>query len=670
MKLNLKLSIKMQLAFGLLTLLTMALGGLALWQMQSVQTLQRHMDGTYVPQVAVASRLNRFWMECIYDMRGYAMSAKEELLTKGLAALDQVEALTVQAAKLGESAADLAGLKDTAGQIRGLAGAYRKLMEQTKEKTEENTGYSDMMNAAQATFVENGHGFIAEQSQALVEDIAKAAEAKQLDWRQKRIAKMNTIILAGNRAWLNSRQAITAKNQELMASVEKDLEVMRGAFDDIVSLCRTEPALMTKVAASRSSAEQYQSLLAAWADNWLELERMSGEREVLGQKLIALTENASEQGLKDISRLTAQANDSLGRAGQMVAGGLGAAMILGLVLSLLLSRNLARPLRRVMEGLNQGAREVASASAELMGASQRLSEGASEQAASLEETSAALEQMAAMTRTNAEHAQVADGLARDNGLRMAEARAAMDRLDQAMRQIDTAGQQTGKIIKTIDEIAFQTNLLALNAAVEAARAGSAGAGFAVVADEVRRLAMRSAEAAKSTAELIQTTLSRVGEGNSLMGATGKSFGQVEAGNRRLGELVSEIAAASREQAQGIEQVSQATSDVDRVTQQNAAGAEETAAASQELQVQAGRLDEHMGLLRTMVEGSGRRGLVSRLLGRRPVQEQPARPPQPGPEDYLPVASPHTPRNPRAVSAASAIPLTSGDDDWTDLPAAA
>jgi methyl-accepting chemotaxis protein len=156
----------------------------------------------------------------------------------------------------------------------------------------------------------------------------------------------------------------------------------------------------------------------------------------------------------------------------------------------------------------------------------------------------------------------------------------------SMEEISRASEETSKIIKTIDEIAFQTNLLALNAAIEAARAGEAGAGFAVVADEVRNLAMRAAGAAKNTADLIEGTVKKVKDGAELVGRTNEAFAQVAESTSRVGELVGEIAAASNEQAQGIEQVNTGVTEMDKVTQANAANAEETASAAEELSAQA------------------------------------------------------------------------------------
>jgi methyl-accepting chemotaxis protein len=181
----------------------------------------------------------------------------------------------------------------------------------------------------------------------------------------------------------------------------------------------------------------------------------------------------------------------------------------------------------------------------------------------------------------------------------------------AIAEISKSSEETGKIIKTIDEIAFQTNLLALNAAVEAARAGEAGAGFAVVANEVRNLAMRAAEAAKSTADLIEGTIKAVKSGNEITQATQTAFKENMTISAKVGELVDEIAAASNEQSQGIDQVNNAVAEMDKVVQQAAANAEESASAAEEMNAQAQQMKQFVGQLVLLVGGAeSRSGTMS------------------------------------------------------------
>ena len=268
-------------------------------------------------------------------------------------------------------------------------------------------------------------------------------------------------------------------------------------------------------------------------------------------------------------------------------------------------------LNKLITEILTATEQVASGSGQVSDSSQALSQGATEQAASLEEITSSMTEMASQTKLNAENATQANQLAGQTKNAAEGGNAKMQEMVTAMNEINEAGQNISKIIKVIDEIAFQTNLLALNAAVEAARAGRHGKGFAGGAEEVRNLAARSAKAAKETAELIEGSVAKTRNGTEIAQSTSEALAEIVASVTKVTDLVGEIAAASNEQAQGINQTNQALAQIDQVTQQNTASAEESAAASEELSGQAMHMKEMMGRFRLRDNGQGRQAALPR-----------------------------------------------------------
>lgn len=318
-------------------------------------------------------------------------------------------------------------------------------------------------------------------------------------------------------------------------------------------------------------------------------------------------------------------------------------------------------LGKLVGGLSLASEKTWESSGIISETSMQLAEGSSEQSASIQETSASLEEMAAMTKQNADNANLADSLVKETEQIVLKADDSMRDLTRSMDDISQSSEDTSKIIKTIDEIAFQTNLLALNAAVEAARAGEAGAGFAVVAEEVRNLALRAAEAAKSTSSMIDETTAKIKGGSQLVNDTNASFKNVTESSSRIAELVSEITAASNEQAQGIEQVNVAVAEMEKVTQQNAASSEESASASEELIAQAEQMKVFVGELKSLI-GNGKRTAEKQ----NPIKEKIV----PAVVEKVPGASmkkpPRTvPQEPKSA-AANVIPFDEDLDEFDDF----
>lgn len=398
----------------------------------------------------------------------------------------------------------------------------------------------------------------------------------------------------------------------LMADYEENLKQSQERWDKYKALPKSpeESGIVPKYEQARSEWQD----ISQQAVEGRKLDTREGRRLALDltlgearEKFEAMRDYLDQlQGIAlTLAETDYKASSALNRKATYVLSGLTAfSVLIGLLLAFGISRGIGKSLRKVIGGLSEGSYQVTAASAQVASASQSLAEGASEQAAAVEESSSALEEMASMTRQNAGNAKEADALMRDTFEIVEQATNAMVQLTASMGDISKASEETQKIIKTIDEIAFQTNLLALNAAVEAARAGEAGAGFAVVADEVRNLAMRAAEAAKTTADLIDESVKRIQEGSHITNDTNQSFEKLGQTSKRAGDLVSEIAAASEEQAEGIEQINRAIADMDKVVQQSAANAEETASSSEELNAQAVKMREFVASLTQLVGSNG------------------------------------------------------------------
>lgn len=277
-------------------------------------------------------------------------------------------------------------------------------------------------------------------------------------------------------------------------------------------------------------------------------------------------------------------------------------LLLAILASHVIARSLIKPIRKIIDSLGQSSKEILTASSNIASGSRTVSQDASREAISLESTSSALNEMAVMTRQNAENADHADHLMQDASHIVEKTSQSMNNLTASMNEMNQAGEETFKIVKDIDAIAFQTNLLALNAAVEAARAGESGAAFSVVAEEVRNLAFRSSESAKNTSELIEGTINKLKKGSILVSKTTTAFSEISKSVAKVNQIVSNIAKSSEQENNGIKQIKIATADIENINQQNVANSEEAASVSESLNEQADKMNGLVQKLMALIEG--------------------------------------------------------------------
>ena len=454
---------------------------------------------------------------------------------------------------------NIQGQKDQAGQVRAAAAA------------ELSRNINSIQNAAEDfTLATNKDGMVDQG----------AAERTFL-------AHQCVDALNENRIWAWKFQAaVKIEDQRAIAkSWKNELGNVRSLLDECKEVMVSD-VTQEAIKNSYAALDTYEKQVDVFQGLNEQHQKLQETQHKESEEVMSATNDLLANVYNYINEVQAKAKNVTSVITLLVTAIAGSTFVIGILAAIFITLSITKPINRIIDSLTLGSESVAAAAGQVSSASQSLAEGATEQAAGLEETSSSLEEISSMTKQNADNASQADILSKEAKQSTEKGLTSMAKMNDAINKIQVSSNETAKIIKVIDEIAFQTNLLALNAAVEAARAGEAGKGFAVVAEEVRNLAMRSAEAAKNTTTMIEESVQNSRSGVEVADEVKSMLDEISSNISKTSDLVGEIAAASTEQSQGIDQVNQAVSQMDQVTQSNAGSAEESASASEELTGQA------------------------------------------------------------------------------------
>ena len=535
----------------------------------------------------------------VLNFKGQAEKDRK-LIEEAISQLDQLPPLFDSLTKLSVDEEDIQRISKTKSAAEEYKAAIGEYLAQFGGGTGTNDARLERirkrMDTAAGAYVGMCCEYLAGQQEKLATDMRE---------RHDKISLVNDIIDLGNATRVACFKAQALRDPALIEQARSNFAAMDEKFAALRKITR-DPADIALIDKTKTAASGYGKAMQAFLGNWNTMQDLDKQLQAAARSVMSDAERTSEAGIAQAEDIAKGASSLLATSSNVMIGGLIVAVIVGVIVAVFITLSTTRPISRIIASLNAGADQTTSAAGQVSAASQSLAQGASEQAASLEETTASMEEMSSMTSQNSDNANQAKQLAGSALGSSERGTEAMSRMSTAIDEIKQSADETAKIVNTINEIAFQTNLLALNAAVEAARAGEAGKGFAVVAEEVRNLAQRSAEAARTTADMIEGSVRNADNGVDISKEVAEALGEIADGSRKVNDLVAEIDAASSEQAQGIGQINTAMTQMDQVTQSNAASAEESASAAEELSAQAEELRRMVGDLQAIVGGSGSR----------------------------------------------------------------
>lgn len=613
---EMKLSKKIGMGFSSILIIAVILGLIAILNMTRSGSNAKKLDKEYVPVVEKVSEIVYSLGQVRIAIRSYGLSETESYyetykkeIVKFDKSVDELEIISNETKNMPE-------LKNYINDVKKSTIDYKNYVEETKKVNDEIGKLRDEMLGISKVFMDSANQYLTSQNNKMLEEIKTKGNAERLE----KISNINTIINLGNSIRITNFRAQALRDSAMLSEAIATFTQINELLDKMKLVTKQDTNLQ-QIEAIRSSGDNYKTKLIEFQNVWKKRTEIEAMRTTKSNEVTDALDKINELGLTNTVKIAKSTNVSLTASTIIMMIGLTVAVILGIALSIIIISSITKSINRIVSSLKTGAEQVFQASEQLSFASQSLAEGSSEQAAAIEETSSTLDETSSMVQQNTENTKQASVLSNSAKESADKGNKEMEEMMKAMREIKASSSEISKIIKVIDDIAFQTNILALNAAVEAAGAGEAGMGFAVVAEEVRNLAQRSAQAAKDTADMIETSISRADRGAEIAEKVAHSLDEIRNQSKKVNEIMNEITTASQEQAQGIFQINKAVNQMEQVTQSIASGAEESASSSEELSAQAESLMEIVTNLIVLVEGEKEAGRSNMKMSSHKIEER-------------------------------------------------
>jgi methyl-accepting chemotaxis protein len=621
---NMKLGMKIGLGFGVVIVIALLLGTIAIWNMRSVSGLAEKLNAQFVPESGLATSIEKNYLNAMLEIRGYGFTLDKKFLDKGLKNIEEIKKDLKDAKELAARSSELKKFQEQVEKISAKTAEWERLVGETTAKNDilanlrkrlYDTGMSLKKNIDELANDRRG------SSKSELNSGGESGKAMSDSAKQAAITEMDEMFI-GMRVTIWKAQA--ERDMKQIQDVLKNLDEMNKRLESLKA-ATTQESQLKLMENIKSNLATYRSLINEFNATWASTDEIAAKRAQVAYEAMEIAKEAADSSMQDTKTIANATVSKLSFSVIVMVVGLLLAIILGACIALFVTRAIVSPLTRALDISNKlsegdltvkidvdstdetgllltamkhmvaklreivgevkrAGDNVSSGSQEMSASAEQLSQGATEQAASAEEVSSSMEQMTSNIKQSADNAIQTEKIATKSAEDAKESGVAVSDTVSAMK--DIAGK-----ISIIEEIARQTNLLALNAAIEAARAGEHGKGFAVVASEVRKLAERSQTAAGEISKLSTTSVD-------IAEKAGEMLLRIVPDIQKTADLVQEISSACNEQNTGAEQINKAIQQLDQVIQQNASASEEMASTSEELSSQAEQLQSIIAFFRT------------------------------------------------------------------------